>query len=307
MSGGSVELSSETLALLRSMGLASAPSADRVLLPNGDPARDPAQVRELLPSAVSDAVAVLARDGVVRLDGVLSAALCGECSLAVCSALALAVAAGRDVYTTTRSTDFGNVDEPGKRWDMYLDYHATESAGGQAFRGSMSSLLGDTAAPLRLVFDELFDKRDASFYELAALISDRGAASQRVHPDTVHQPQCPLYTCFVALQDTDAAMGCTHFIKGSHTQGAHHSLRHTREDFLAAADYSQATLRKGDAVVMDSRLFHFGGANEARRRKLLYFTLLHPNFDSAPGVGSKLDSLHLNLHDIKPPPTACVM
>jgi hypothetical protein len=317
MSGGSVELSSETLALLRSMGLASAPSTDRVLLPNGDPARNPDQVRELQPSAVCDAVAVLARDGVVRLDGVLSAALCGECSLAICSALALAVAAGRDVYTTTRSTDFGNVDEPGKRWDMYLDYNGVGSSGfsgttdgptdGQSYRTSMSSLLGDTAAPLRLVFDELFDNRDASFYELAALVSDRGAASQRVHPDTVHQPQCPLYTCFVALQDTDAAMGCTHFIKGSHTQGAHHSLRHTREDFLAEADYSQATLRKGDAVVMDSRLFHFGGANEARRRKMLYFTLLHPNFDSAPGVGSKLDSLHLNLHDIKPPQTTCVM
>jgi hypothetical protein len=303
MSGGSVELPAETLALLRSMGLACAPSADRVLLPNGDPARDPAQVHELRPSAAADALAVLARDGVVRVDDVLSAALCDECSLAVCSALARAVAAGRDAYSPARDTDFGNVDEPGKRWDLYLD-HDAPTAGGQTFRASLSSLLGDALAPLRLLFDALFDGRDAAFYELAALVSDRGAASQRVHPDAVHQPQCPLYTVFVALQDIDAAMGCTHFIKGSHTRVAHHSLRHTREDYLAAAQYSQATLRRGDAVVMDARLFHFGGANEARRRKLLYFTLLHPSFDSAPGVGSKLDSLHLNLHDIQPP--ACV-
>jgi hypothetical protein len=55
---------------------------------------------------------------------------------------------------------------------------------------------------------------------------------------------------------------------------------------------------------MDSRLFHFGGSNQARRRKLLYFTLVNPAFANAPGIGSKLDSLHLNLHDIAPPAVA---
>jgi len=36
-----------------------------------------------------------------------------------------------------------------------------------------------------------------------------------------------------------------------------------------------------------------------RRPQLLYFTLLNPSFESAPGQGSKLHGLQLNLHDIK--------
>jgi hypothetical protein len=322
MSGGREELPEEMLALLRSMGLASAAGSDeRALLPNGDPARAPERVHALSASAPgAEALAALARDGVVRLDNVLSAALCGACGLAICDALRRQVAAGRDAYSTARDTPFGNVDEPGKRWDMYLDYNGTEDTGaartadgrataeaveaaaaaGRTYRSALAALLGAPNAPLRELFDALFDGADAAFYELAALVSDAGAESQRVHSDTVMQPSCPLYTCFVALQDTDIAMGCTHFIKGSHTSEAHRSLRHTRGDYLAAADYSAATLSRGDAVVMDSRLFHFGGANDARRRKLLYFTLRNPAFASAPGIGSKLDSLHLNLHDIGP-------
>jgi hypothetical protein len=328
MSGGREELSEDMLALLRSMGLASAAGSDaRALLPNGDPARAPERVHALGASAPgAEALAALARDGVVRLDNVLSAALCQAAGVAICEALRRHVAAGRDAYSNSRDTPFGNVDEPGKRWDMYLDYHGTDGTGtgaartadggevaesveaataaGRTYRSALAALLGAPSAPLRELFDALFDGADAAFYELAALVSDAGAASQRVHSDTVMQPSCPLYTCFVALQDTDMAMGCTHFIKGSHTSEAHHSLRHTRGDYLAAADYSAATLSRGDAVVMDSRLFHFGGANDARRRKLLYFTLQNPAFASAPGVGSKLDSLHLNLHDIGPPACA---
>ena len=326
MSGGREELPDDMLALLRSMGLApAAASAERALLPNGDPARDPQRVHELQSSSPgAEALAALARDGVVRLNNVLSAGLCVACGAAVCDALRRAVAAGRDAYSPSRDTPFGNVDEPGKRWDMYLDYHgdgsAARAAGGEAgaseaaeaaaaagrtYRSALAALLGASSAPLRALFDTLFGGADASFYELAALVSDAGAQSQRVHSDTVHQPSCPLYTCFVALQDTDLAMGCTHFIKGSHNSSeAHRSLRHTRGDYLADAEYSAATLARGDAVVMDSRLFHFGGANDARRRKLLYFTLQNPAFASAPGVGSKLDSLHLSLHDIAPPACA---
>ena len=324
-SGGREELSEEMLALLRAMGLASAAagSDERALLPNGDPARAPERVHVLDASAPgADALAALARDGVVRLDNVLSAALCGACGVAVCDALRRQVAAGRDAYSPSRDTPFGNVDEPGKRWDMYLDFHGEGSgaaraaegqaaeaveaaaAAGRTYRSALAALLGAPSAPLRALFDALFDGADAAFYELAALVSDAGAQSQRVHSDTVHQPRCPLYTCFVALQDTDLAMGCTHFIKGSHTSEAHRSLRHMRGDYLAEAEYSAATLTRGDAVVMDSRLFHFGGANDARRRKLLYFTLQNPVFASAPGIGSKLDSLHLNLHDIAPPAVA---
>ena len=54
----------------------------------------------------------------------------------------------------------------------------------------------------------------------------------------------------------------------------------------------------------DARVFHFGSANELRRRKLLYFTLINPSFSSAPGKGSMVETLRLHVHDI-PPPQRC--
>ena len=116
----------------------------------------------------------------------LSAQLCGECALAIRTALAAAVASGRDAYTVARDTDFGNVDAPHSRWDMYLDY---EDAG-LPYQRSFSSLLGDPSAPLSVLFAALFDGNagNAAFYELAALVSDRGSNCQRVHPDAVFKP-----------------------------------------------------------------------------------------------------------------------
>jgi hypothetical protein len=290
---GDAALSPETLALLRSMGFASAPRPDSDCLPNGDLRRVPASVSELLATPAAQARAALDERGVVRLDGVLGAALCAACTLSVRDTLSLARAAGRDVYSVTRDTDFGNVDAPGLRWDMYLD------GGAQPFVAALGELLGEARAPLRVLFDGLFEGQDARFHEFAALISDAGAASQRVHADTVFQASgCPLYTCFVALQDVEWDMGPTCFIEGSHSADAHSRLRHARGDYLAAAAYCGAPLRCGDAVVMDSRIFHFGEANAVRRRKLLYFTLLNPKFACAPGEGSRLDSLRLSLHGI---------
>ena len=267
--GGAATLSSETLALLLSMGLTSKPCAERRLMKNGDPERAAAQPLE--GSAPGDAARVLAADGVVRaqpaphafdtvcsvtvcsdtllpgLDGVLSAQLCGDCGLAVDAALASAVAAGRDAYTVARDTDFGNVDAPNSRWDMYLEYEDASLP----YQRSFSAMLGDPAAPLSVLFAELFKGENGEFYELAALVSDRGAECQRVHPDATWKPNgCPLYTCFIALQDVELGMGSTHFIRGSHTEEAHASLRHTRDEYLAHAVYSEALLRKGDCAVM---------------------------------------------------------
>ena len=243
--GGAATLSADTLALLLSMGLTSKPCAERCFLPNGDPERAAAQPLQSTPPA--DAARVLSADGVVRLDGVLSAQLCGDCGLAVDAALASAVAAGRDAYTVARDTDFGNVDAPNSRWDMYLEYEDTALP----YQRSFSAMLGDPAAPLSVLFAELFKGGNGEFYELAALVSDRGAECQRVHPDATWKPNgCPLYTCFIALQDVELGMGSTHFIRGSHTEEAHASLRHTRDAYLADAVYSEALLRKGDCAVM---------------------------------------------------------
>eukprot|EP00601_Ochromonadales_sp_CCMP2298_P024834 CAMPEP_0173272696 /NCGR_PEP_ID=MMETSP1143-20121109/1501_1 /TAXON_ID=483371 /ORGANISM="non described non described, Strain CCMP2298" /LENGTH=302 /DNA_ID=CAMNT_0014209371 /DNA_START=33 /DNA_END=938 /DNA_ORIENTATION=+ len=213
---------------------------------------------------VSNAIEVLARDGVVRLDNLLSLELCGRCREHINSALAR-VEAGADQFIDGQETGFGNVDSKECRWDMYLDHEG-------AIEESLSSILHPTA-DAGVFFERLFGGQDSEFYELSSLISDPSALSQRVHTDTTHQPKCPLYTVFVALQDISSDMGPTVFIPGTHTSEAHSSLRHNRDQFLASASYKRALLRAGDAVVMDSRAMHCGDGNSESRRVLMYFTL----------------------------------
>ena len=290
-------LSPDMLALLASMGLGAAPDETLQRLPNGDPVRQLAAIEELTATQPGLACGVLARDGVVRLDGCLSAQLCAACAATVDMQLAVARKAGLDGYGDG-GQGFGNVDSPTHRWDMLVDAKPP-------FDDSLRYLLGD--GPLHLLFDQLFGGLDAPFHELACLVSDAGAESQRVHPDTVARGAagCPLYTTVVALTDVDPSMGCTHFIRGSHTEEAHHRLRHGRDAFLSGAEYSRASLRCGDVVVMDSRVCHLGDANESRRRSLFYFTLMNPEFEDAP-AGSKLAGLSLNLHQYALPPAVAV-
>ena len=292
------ELSADVLSLLRNMGLVSAPrDIDR--MENGDPVRAEGTVEDMEATEPGLACGVLVRDGVVRVNNVLSSASCLACSSDIDASLAVAVAAGSDHYVPDRSTGFGNVDASGLRWDMYLDGEADPHA------AALTELLG-LSTPLDVLFEALFQGRDAAVHEFASLISDGGAESQRVHSDTMWQASgCSTFTCFVALQDITTDMGPTHFIRGSHTQDAHQRLRHTRDDFLADSLYCRAGLKRGDAVVMDSRLCHTGAANVSnvagisQRRTLLYFTLLNPDFEFGPGEGSKLDRLDLHLHKIR--------
>ena len=286
------------MALLLSMGLASTPNS-LAKLKNGDPVRDEDKIGDIDPTEPSRACEVLVRDGVVRLNGCLNGLLCDECSVAIDEALAFAVALNRDYYVANERTGFGNVDASSCRWDMFLDGEK------ECHSKALSELLAEST-PLNVLFEALFQSRDALVYEFASLISDGGAESQRIHPDTTWQATgCSTFTCFVALQDINTDMGPTHFIKGSHTKDAHQSLRHNRDNYLSESMYCRAGLKRGDAVVMDSRLFHCGGANESNangagsRRTLLYFTLLNPDFADGPGEGSKFESLHLSLHGIR--------
>lgn len=248
----------------------------------------------------------------MRIDNILSAGFCDACTASINTSLARAILAGSDHFSGrvfqiqsvsilfchalyiigTEETGFGNVDSKHHRWDMYLDYSGV-------LKDSVVSILGDSSSALSAVFHDLFDGEDAQFHEFAALISDEGASSQRVHSDTTFQPNCPLYTVFVAMQDVVRELGPTLFIQGSHTVGAHSELRHFRERYLSSSIYHQALLKQGDVVIMDSRTCHCGDANDFGRRILLYFTLLNPKFEDMGG-GSKFENLHLNLHDIIP-------
>jgi hypothetical protein len=246
---------------------------------------------------IQEAVEVLKRTGVVRLNNVLRADLCDQCTLSIDETLLTAVSVGADHFTAGVETGFGNVDSKELRWDMFLrnegayeaSYHSMFS---RADNGE-SSLLGG-------FFDALFAGEDAAFYEYAALISDNGAFTQRIHSDTTYQEDCPLYTVFIALQDISADMGPTVFIPASNTVDMHKEFRLRRHQWLSDSEYSHALLRKGDCVIMDSRTFHCASANSGGRRRLLYFTLLNPKTRDMGG-GSLFSDMKLSLHQFSRP------
>ncbi|CAM9177897.1 unnamed protein product, partial [Ectocarpus fasciculatus] len=224
----------------------------------------------------------LVHNGVVRLNGVLSSDLCDRVLADVNENLDRAIS-NDDCMTI--ETGYGNVLSRAHRWDIYQRNEGVIAE-------SLIDMFGDRNCELSRLFYDLFDKRDAFFHELAALVSDPGAASQAIHPDTPFDVCAPLYIVFVALQDVTEAMGCTIFLPGTNTQTCHdqYKSRVVAEDFSVADAYRRAVLKKGDCAIMDSRLLHCGAANSASRRALLYFTLRNPLFTGAePPAGSKFE------------------
>lgn len=122
--------------------------------------------------------------------------------------------------------------------------------------------------------------------------------------DDDYQQACPLYTVFIALQDITPAMGPTLFLPNTnneHDHSQHKSKNQTlKNTFLAKCVYKQGLLRKGDAVIMDSRTMHCGTGNSSGKRVLLYFTLNNPHFtETPPPTGSKFADLELNVEGLR--------
>jgi len=92
-----------------------------------------------------------------------------------------------------------------------------------------------------------------------------------------------LYTVFVALQDISSGMGPTVMYPGTHTPDFHQryfgnkSTASKQLDCLGGQKKIHLTMKKGEAVIMDSRLLHCGGANTSKeRRHLLCVSFLGP-------------------------------
>jgi hypothetical protein len=227
--------------------------------------------------------------GVGRLDSVLSPNLCDLCLAAIGKGLDEAIAENRPM---TIETGFGNVLSRNSRWDMYQRNEG-------AIALALQYMLGDNC-PLSNLFAELFQDTDALLYELSALVSDPGAQSQSIHPDTEYEPVCPLYTIFVALQDVTEDMGGTIFMPGTNTMAHHvaHKARVTKNDFLVSEEYRRSVMKKGDCAIFDSRTLHCGPANTGARRTMLYFTVRNPHYNGPPPPkGSMFKDLHISLSD----------
>ena len=134
---------------------------------------------------------------------------------------------------------------------------------------------------------------DPELFELSALISDRGAPRQPVHPDTGFTPQTALLTAFVALQEVTPDLGPTFFLAGTHTRAAHERFNGEpgeKLQLLRSSPRRIGTLPAGAATLFDSRLLHGGGENAQGRRVLFYFTFKARESPRLP-KGSLLASL----------------
>jgi hypothetical protein len=241
--------------------------------------------RTVLELQVIDSVSnedVLARDGVVRVNNVLSADLCDACLESINRDL-LNADTEHISYDEDKPCDgFGNVFSRSHRYDMYLKnqgiYH-------EALREMLVS-----SSSLGSLFSNLVGSEPGIFHECSALISDPGAASQPIHPDSPYSTVAPMWTCFVALQDVTATMGPTMMLPQTHSLARHDQLKDPsqKDALLAGCEYRRSVLQKGDCAVMDSRCFHFGDANTSEtRRVLLYFTIRNPAHEGEyPSCGS---------------------
>jgi hypothetical protein len=139
---------------------------------------------------------VLLREGVVRVNHVMEAALCDRCladlNAALAEKTATSAAALLDLETTTTTTTttsssaasstsisagFGDIYSSNCRNDMYLRNEGTAAEALKCMLHSGTELADLFQACLPV-------GRPGVFHEFAALMTDSGAASQPVHPDS---------------------------------------------------------------------------------------------------------------------------
>jgi Phytanoyl-CoA dioxygenase (PhyH) len=251
-------------------------------------------------------VKTLETDGVIRLNHVLSPDACQECAHYINQTLQEQDSTSNNAKDVSDSNAhdpvlFGNVFARDHRYDMYLHphrekmisnilsilLHPKNSLLGQLFQMQLQQQLQDDE------FLRTSELMDAEFHELSSLISDPGSMAQPLHPDSPYYPlHAPLWTVFVALQDITPCMGGTVVIPKTHTEEFHQQLsssgssHHNIKSLLLQSkkyQYCRADLNTGDCIVMDSRTFHYGGANQISsnaRRTLLYFTIRNPYHQS---------------------------
>mmetsp|Transcript_31582 Transcript_31582/g.46610 ORF Transcript_31582/g.46610 Transcript_31582/m.46610 type:complete len:383 (+) Transcript_31582:67-1215(+) len=247
---------------------------------------------------------VLKRDGVVRIDNVLSSDVADrmrEYAYKLRKTSQEEVEAG----TVRPLQRFANVLLKNNRCDLTiplgddivsdaLDELLRKCSVGQ----TISALLGE----------------DALLYELSCLISDPGSQRQVFHPDTpfIDGKESVLYTCFIALQDIRSDMGPTTWLPGTHTAEAHEAFGDENDTASAGREESRkdelirtrpavlGTLPKGSCAIFDSRCLHCGTANKSKKdsRALFYFSFKNPQV-GYPGnpasIRSELGSAEVTL------------
>ena len=168
-------------------------------------------------------------------------------------------------------SQFASVLTPTCRWDHKL-----------ALTGPVRAVLAEALDCLHGVISSILGVH-AELWELAALSSAPGAPRQQVHPDCSFQDAPPALVVFIALCDVARSMGPTVVLPGTQTASAHERFNGgcvagTRAKLLSSSQHCAPLLKRGDALVLDARCLHCGGANTSRKRRtLFYFTFVRPD------------------------------
>jgi len=204
----------------------------------------------MLPALCIALATQLATDGVIRVDGVLPEALAA------------------DVRGVALAAVVSNA--PRQEVPLSLKNAAVASAAAAVATSRVGRALEDMCG-------------DAPLFDLCSVISAPGAPAQPLHSDLgfAGDAAAPLYTCFVALQETPFELGPTEFCVGSHVDAdAHSALR----EGAPSREAIPAPLPVGAAVLFDARIAHRGGANRStRHRAFLSLTFANPR-GSAPVI-----------------------
>ena len=116
---------------------------------------------------------------------------------------------------------------------------------------------------------------DAALCELSCIISEGGAQPQPAHADTpvleveaktehhrmLAQNGARLLSVFVALGNISPSMGPTVMWPATHKTDVHKEVHERGKDTLRNATGVLMDLNSGNAVLMDSRLWHCGSGN----------------------------------------------
>ena len=256
------------------------------------------------PAPTTAHLSSLQRDGFVVIRGAVPREVCATARAATLRELD--VCKGSMSYIFMKQILFP-VDKPKHRYEllppMYPELEAAVHAVVSGCRALYISLVTN----------------DGALVEFGAVISEPGARQQDVHSDILYSDQTLLFTTFIALQDIDRSLGPTCVFPATHTEAFHRKARLAKMEWGAGAGEEASlpiprcfdllkpdwltpsgevtlrppfdeipaehiTLRAGDVLIYDTRLYHCGGANcatagddDAKRRVLLMFSLLAPN------------------------------
>lgn len=249
---------------------------------------------------------VLQKDGVVRIDGVLSDKVADELRAFV---MDCRVTSEKEIEEgTAQELDrFANVLLRMNRCDLKLPMEPI-------VKQALKEILCQSS--VKATIENRLGTKPA-LYELASLISDPGSQRQNIHPDNPYIEQSDmdpteptLLTCFVALQDVTMEMGPTVWLPGTHTKEAHAAFKNDsisldddvspKNKLLQSSKAVLGLLPKGSCAIFDSRCLHAGSANRSDgiSRGLFYFSFRNPKvrYPGNPGTLRKeLETAQLDL------------